>query len=505
MVSWPLPPLELSPRTRWLTWTVLGLLLAVGVATLIRGLTVPSGDEMVRMRQSDTLGMSLSLSLELRAHGLSALWQYLRYPTILQRGLLDGINGCEFPLLNVIIAPAFFLSSAFAAWFGVLFIFTLNLIAGWVFLPRLLRLWGVSIPPYLAVLLWLGTTTAAHQIGVVMPEGLAFPLVVIGATILMEQPRFTLMSGVGILLCNLGLAAKAPSVIALGTVGFWALFTENGRPARGTLLACIAASLLFPGWWYGLHLKHILEVAQGPQLMAPKYILTQGFNPLARFQEIGISGTGFLLARETALGQFPLGTGWIWLVMALMSGEGFVVALYGIALLGAMSLGGSYMLQHQHHFIGTSLFAMILMARTLARVKDNPWRRGILSATLVFGVGLLLVGDLQTSVSTPRRWALGKQAAALIPQDHALITDDSAYPQKMLFIGRPGLGAGPGAVVACAGAEYAGHKIALVLDAKLYDTQGGIRGPCSDWVTRTERIQSESGTWVVALIDRTQH
>ena len=125
--------------------------------------------------------MSIAFAEQFRERGFAAL-DFLIYPRILQRGFLDGVNASEFPLLNVIGGVGFLISSN--PWVGVfltsLMILLLNLYVAYSCLPRLLRAWKVEVSGAICLLFWFAGSTLASQSNVVMPEGIAFPLVIAG-------------------------------------------------------------------------------------------------------------------------------------------------------------------------------------------------------------------------------------------------------------------------------------------------------------------------------------
>jgi len=438
------------------------VLAAFFVATCaMRFLVNPSGGH--EHRQSDTMGMALRFAEEFRLRGLAAL-DFFLYPRIISSGLLDGINASEFPLLNV-IGGFLHLTSAdpFVGFFltGAA-ILAFNLYVGFIEFPKLLQAWGAHLSRPLALLLWLCTPALSSQTNVIMPEGIAFPLMVFGAArILNANGRFAQLA-LGIALCNLGLSVKPTVVFVLGAVLFAPLVRERFRKLWPSLAAATMLSFLLPAWWYGVQSKAIAAIAQGPQVFAPAKFL-----PLQNLSNLGFGGVLNLLAREPYQGQLPMFVGWILMIAALYLGEWIPVLLYLLAIFGAAILGGTAVPMHGYYLIGVCYFSLLVVARMLGASAGKRALRYVGLACAVWGVLFSARTNIWVAGRTSQHgkldpWAFGRAARPEIPPGYALITDDGPYPQKLLIVGRHGESAGADVFTACEKAGYAQLPLAIL-------------------------------------------
>ena len=440
--------------------------------------------------------MSIEFAEQIRERGLAAL-DFLIYPRVLQRGLLDGINASEFPLLNVVGGGGFLISSN--PWIGVFFtsllVLLLNLYAAYFCLPKLLKAWKVEVNAVFCLLFWLAGGTLASQVSTIMPEGIAFPLVIVGIVQFLEFKRKFRRFALGVVLCSLGIAAKPTVVIALGAVAVLPLLLNEYRAQwKKILLGCVL-SVLFPAWWYTVHARHILSFAQGPQIFA-----LAGFNPFTKLNEVGWNGLFSLLRREPYQGQLPMFVGWFFIIAGLLLGEWIPVTLYLLSLVAATSLDGAHIYVHGYYFIGTCVFAMILMARVLGAVQN---RRHLTALTIVFlawGVLFNIRGNVWVWARDSQYWRvnlwnMGVEARKVIDSNHHLITDDGPYPQKLLFIGRSGTAAGSGVYEACNQPQYAGRHLAIVSDSPPPST-----ALCGGRPLDTKTAETSFAKWYVTLV-----
>lgn len=443
------------------------------------------------------MGMSLAFALDL-LEAPSLLFRDLFYPRILQRGLLNGLNASEFPLLNFLTAPLWIGEPWIGATASVIFLLGVNLLAALIFLPRLLRLFGVSLSRPLGVTLWFSSQMIAERALMFMPEGFALALVVAGLVLILEnsdslaRPKTWL----GILLTGLAVAVKPTLVPAFGVALLWALKTKP--ESRRTLRVCLAlgVALLFPAWWYTVHVETILAMSEGPQIFKRAEV-----SPLENLRALGWRDSFELLNREIVHNQFPFAMGWIIIALALLRKQWLALLAWLTAFVLILVLGGRHIRAHEYYFIGSSLFAVLLMALTLQSWRSNRIIHALLLAIISFG---LLYG-IRTNIITARKargtlWAAGAQAAALIPEDHHLITDDSRFPAKLLRIGRSGTIAGSQALKMCTDPRYAGRKLAIVVDMKLFP-DGLPATPCQAAAKLDAgTVPSPSGAWKVLLV-----
>jgi hypothetical protein len=435
--------------------------LALFAATSLQRFWVhPSGEHT--WRQSVTIGMSMMFADELRTRGIDGL-DFLLYPKIIDHRLLDGINASEFPLLNAITGPLFLIGSPWAGVFlSSVLLLLINIFCAYRSLPKLLRLWDIQISGVTALLLWFSARTIAYQSNVIMPEGLAFPLMIVGLPFLVDKKWQKNL--IGILFCSLGIAVKPVVVIMLGAIPTLWIKKANRKHFTHWSLT-VLTTLLFPAYWYGVHAKYILSFAQGPQIFQLAH-----FTPFENLRQISPLKFLKLLGRESLWKQFPMLLGWAWLGIALWFGEWLWVLLYFTALIAIMALDGIHVAVHGYYFIGVSLFSILISARVLKKSEKKPRLKLALILTLVWGVlynSWINIASMReaTELKHTEQWTLGQIARAMIPPSYRLVTDDPDYPEKLVFIGRGGEIAGPDAINFCNKAEYKRIPFAIVTEA----------------------------------------
>jgi hypothetical protein len=358
-----------------------------------------------------------------------------------------------------------------------------------------LSAWKIEVSGAICLLLWFAGGTLASQANIVMPEGIALPLVVAGIVQFLESRNSYFKLAMGVLLCSLGIAAKPTVVIALGAVMALPFAVQEQRVQWKRLLLGCLLSVAFPAWWYTLHAKHILSFAQGPQIFA-----LAGFNPVAKLREVGFDGLFSLLRREPYQGQLPMFVGWYFVAAGVAFGQWILVALYLLALVAATSLDGAHIYVHGYYFIGACVFSIILMARVLGAAQH---RRRLMALTVVFlawGVLFNIRGNVWVWARDSQYWKvnfwnMGVTAREMIPRDYHLITDDGAYPQKLLFIGRSGTAASGNAYQLCNQGAYTGMPLALVTN----DPPANA-ATCGGRPAELKTVETSYAKWYVTLV-----
>jgi hypothetical protein len=440
--------------------------------------------------------MSLVFAEEMKTRGPAAL-DFLLYPKLLRRGLSSGVNATEFPLLNLATGPLFLAGPRPGVFLSCLLVLALNLWAAARFLPRLLEAWGAPTPVGVCLLLWFGIECLSGQSAIFMPEGAAFPLTLMGVVHLLDPSGGKGRIAAGAALCGIGLAVKPTMVLVLGAAAFLPLVREGHRRRWIPLGAGFLLSLVLPAWWYGFHAARIRAVADGPQYFAPAT-----FSPLAKFAEVGwADGTGLVL-REALSGQFPLFTGWLFLIVALLLKERRLVGLYLLSLVAVIGLDGRHLLQHQYYFMGSAVFTAILVARMLGAARPSPALRTALLLLLCWGVAYnVRVNAWNWARSTEGGrsdpWALGAQARALIPVDAHLVTDDGDYPHKMLLIGRSGSTSEKGPFAPPCEDGYLDRRLAIVSETA--PPPGAF--PCGRGIRMEREVSAGRWKWRVTLVE----
>ncbi len=335
-------------------WVKLGLILFF-FSCLLRMTASPTGGHV--HRQSDTIGMSVAFANEIKSRGVAAL-EFLAYPKILQSGLSKGPVASEFPLTNLLTGPFFLLRNPqMGIILGSFLILVLNLgVAGLVF-PEFLSYFGLTIRPTLSMLLWFTGSTLSIQTYEIMPEGVGFPLSILGLTLVLSNRAKIL----GIFLLNIAIASKPTLVVVLPVVFLLPNFFHELRnnPKENTKrLATLAISLIFPIYWYVFHNPYIFNHSDAPQIFKQAAL-----NPIKNLKELGWEGLFALIVREPNEGQFPNFLGLIILGLGLYMRQWLTIIVYLVMIVFVGALDGRHGLIHSYYFIGLAIYAMLLMAK----------------------------------------------------------------------------------------------------------------------------------------------
>jgi hypothetical protein len=366
-----------------------------------------------------------------------------------------------------------------------LLVLAANLAAATLALPRLLRAFGVEASPLAGALVWFAGQSAASQATVVMPEGLLLPLAVLGAALLVEARTWTALLAGG-LSCSLAAAVKPTAAVALAAVPLALAWGRDTRALARWKLVALVAAMAFPLWWYTAHATNLAALAQG----APVFAVGR-LDPAGHLADLGPVTIAGLLGREPHQGQLPIFTGWWFVIAAFVLGEGRFAWAYLASLLAGMALGGRAVIDHGYYFAGSSLFACLLMAR-VAGAAAPRWARVVTMACLLWGVGWgIRVNLWQASRSSGNDdlWRLGRQVRELIPPGTHLVTDDGAYPRKLLFVGRSGTAADDRLQAVAAEPAYRARALALLRTAR--DTTADPDG---------RRLRSATETWELTIV-----
>lgn len=448
------------------------------VSVAVRAYYHPSGGHA--QRQSDTIGMSISLASDLKTGGVLSWFDFAAYPKVLQRGLMDGVNASEFPLLNLLSCPFFLIGPHSGTWITSFLLFLFSIFAAFVILPRFFRLWAIDLPPWLCAMIYFAGGSLAEQSHLVMPESFAFNLVLIGTTFILESRTKYTWSGP--ILCALGIAAKPTVVIVLAVLPLWVLIYRPKRDVIWKLFASGGAALVFPFYWYDVHGPAILHAGtHGPQIFA-----LAKFEPLKRWSEVTLSAVPWLIWRNFNTDHFPFWTGALWIALSLYFREFLFFAAYVVACLFAISLDGTHIWIHPYYFIGCSIFSVLLMGRMMQRLRGQNIRfMAVALIALFWGLGYNTRINVWITARDHNLWRLGEQARVVAGND-LLITDDIYYPDKLLRMGSPGAILGEEAVNACENPRYAHQAISVLVDRALADRPGPCRGKWSSEMLITE-------------------
>jgi hypothetical protein len=475
----------------------------------------PSGAHT--FRQSDTIGYCISFAEDLHQRGLAAL-DFLFYPKLLQRGLLDGVNAREFPLLDF-LGGFFFLGRPFIGLFITsALLLAFNFWVAYRYLPRLLRFFKVTVSSSMALVLWFCTVGVAGQSDVIMPEGLGFPMIVLGLVELLEAEGAISKLALGMALASIGIAIKPTLVVMLGVLPFLFFSDSDTRKNAKKLIFVTALALVFPGWWYTVHAREIIGHFQGPQVAPLGHL-----EALTKLREVGASGLGRLLFKEAYEDLFPMFVGWIFLILGAIYGEWLLLLFFALGVAFVTSLDGVHTFTHGYYFIGVCIFTLPLMARVLSASKAHRIVHGALITVLFWGV----IYNIRVNVWVWARdsqywqvnlWKQGEIARGLIPDQYHVITDESDYPQRLLFVGRSGsmkslvgrhgmiIGTtpAPGETVltvfdTCTRAEYRDLPLAIVT---VDEPSAELLAKCGGRKLERRVAESSFAKWYITLADR---
>jgi hypothetical protein len=448
-------------------------------------------------RQSSTIAMSLAFAVEAQHRGITAL-DFLIYPRILDRGVTNGIAICEFPLLNVLTGPFFmFLSPQTAAFVSSFLVLLMNIWTAFRFLPRYFRAWGCDLSPQIVLLMWFGFFRLGEQSVIFMPEGLAFPLTLIGIVYLLENNPLKSAWWVGVLVAGLGLSVKPTMVVVLAAGATAPLFQkEQWKHVVGMWGGCILA-LVFPAWWYGIHAGQLGIMSDAPQYYAPAT-----FHPLARLEEIGWWDGLRLAFEETNAGSFPIYTGLFFVVAALSCWEIGLLGLYILALVLCMALDGRHIIVHRYYFLGLNAISLVIAAKVLSKP-------GMRSGFQTFFICLLVGGmlfNMRTNLwcwahgsheGKTSIWRLGEAAKQLMPENAMLITDDGlGFPYKLMHIGC--LGTTAGAQIYEVGRDSALQRKRTMLVSSTRPPKGFATSICG--IVESHVLVEPQETWYLTLV-----
>ena len=463
------------------------------LSSLPRVLVHPSGPHT--FRQSDTIGMGMAFADDLETRGWRAL-DYLAYPKILEKGLKDGINAMEFPLLNFLSGFVFLSGFPQASIVLIsLLILTLNFWTAYRFLPRYLAQWGVQATPLECTLLWFCSSTLALQSNVIMPEGLSYPLTFMGLTLLLDaRPRRAWAA----LLIGLGIAVKPTSIIALTALPFL-LWKQHRLKKSWPLLLWAALPILFAAWWFTAHAHSIVSWASGPQIV-----------PLVRFDPWGqLVGTGWrgillILQHELREGPFPIFFGMFFLGAAVVLGEFWLVAGYLASVLAVVALAGFHILFHPYYIIGATAFTLPLLARVIMGLRGRTLLRRLAHTVACVAIAWGLLYAIRWNIWTWARdsqlgrvsgWEQGRLAREAIPKRYHLIIPDGQFPQTLLYIARTGTITEGDPFAVCAQPEYQRLPVAIVMGAD------APVGNCHRAPSRTQLIESSFSRWKIVFYE----
>ena len=502
-------------RMRYRNWLTLERMQSIGyqfgwaavssflLSSLLRFYVHPSGGHT--HRQSDTIGLSMRFAHELESRGVRA-FDFLWVPRILQGGLSNGINACEFPLLNVLTGPFFiFFTPQWAVFFASCFVLGIQIATAHWIVPKLLRIFKINLTRKVdAYLLWFSPLVLGWQSNLLMPEGLALPLVLWGIVLLIEAPLFSAAFLGGWFLTTLGVAVKPTVAVCLALMLPKVLeeVVENKPRGKNTFFWKTVLSLTtlgFPFYWYVVHLPELLKMANGPQVF-----MRAEFHPIQNWLALGLSGSMDLLFKQIHMGGFPIFFGWIWIGVAFAMKQWLFLLLYLVTIFVIIGLDGTHLFQHSYYFVGTGIFSLLLMGKCLAQIQ--PSKKGLAPLfVLIWGV----IYHTRTNIWSWARdsdyfrknpYRLAEKVNSLIPKTYAVVTDDTTYPTKLLYLNRIGKAGGDHPEVVCESDSYKNLNIAFLIDeSRPFSSEFCLDRKISEW-----HMGDDQEKWKIILVSQSK-
>ncbi len=351
-----------AKRDRLVLSSLLGLKLFTAIVACFVPFTLPHV-----IRQLDTMGVSLRYWLRWTVEP-SAPWPLL--PAVLTAGETSGITPMEFPLMNLLYAPAFALPIEGARVVAMLaHVAACTALTVWhAWLWRGKKIAGA--PADLAAMLLPIVGVSTMFIFRFMPDYLAFILISSAIALSWEKPRpipSTLLAGLALLI-------KPPVIVAAALLLALPRERRSIRALAGHALwlapAVIAALLYFkPG------LAFIKSVSD-----YPPYFYTDLRNPLFSLatalarpdmmlallnKDIFAPPFALVAVAHFAFWEsFRVKANWqgsiLWLVLALQ-------------ILGVAALDGTHGFIHAYYYVGTSMTAALIFADLIARSGPRSW------------------------------------------------------------------------------------------------------------------------------------
>jgi hypothetical protein len=288
--------------------------------------------------------------------------------------------------------------------------------------------------------------------------------------------------------------------VGLLVPALWPLYRKP--PPRETVACYLAlgAALIFPAWWYAVHVPAILALRDGPQIFA-----VGKFAPFAKLAEVGLAGGVALIWRQLNQWQFPIFTGLLWVPVVLATDRRLFLGLIAM-LLGAIALDGAHIWEHAYYFFGASLMSLILIGRALARLARfesravRVWVRGFCVFSLVWGLAYGIRNNVWVTARTQDWWTLAAPIREALPGAGHLVTDDvTLTPTKLLLMGRTGtIGTGRLAdICRMPGYRDISPNLVYVIDRETYDREKLQDRSCLALGVLLQSARTEFGEWVL--------
>lgn len=331
-------------------------------------------------RQSVTMAVNQRFVLDWKNHDKAYAW----LPRSLAGGDKDAILEQEFPLLNYLTVPGFFLDTGPARVVTrLIYILLVSSLFCWnYFVWRKVTLLDISceVPSLLLVLLPI-SGIYFHRF---MPDFFSYILCLLALGISLRDPKKVLLP---LILAALGLLVKPTSIIAFGPL---LLLPSPVKQIKERLIWLLPAGGLMLGY-YIFVTKWIRSLSD----LEP-YYMTSLRNPWMSFiQFFETPGKVFALFNEQIMSPFlPTMILLFWIFQRLktkqISLSPRAVKIWGLLVfqfLTVVLMDGAHSLIHPYYYIGLSLTAGLLWTYYFELDKNNKiWRSLLIAPLFLFNV-----------------------------------------------------------------------------------------------------------------------
>jgi hypothetical protein len=361
-------------------------------------------------RQSDTLGVSLRYFLKFTQESGPLALKFL--PAVLQSGDGSGVMPMEFPFLNLLFSPFWFLGPEVGR--AVIYFFLTLLIYGFsYFLFRISRgwyRWGFLLFPTVSY--------SADYFAKFMPDTLSFLLVL--ASVILPVSILAKNSWVvrrASLFAALGILMKPTSVV--GLLFYFVIHANFNKEEIKVFLKRYSFSVVVGGLYYTLGLKFLDHFRDGPALFA-----TTIKNPLESWCALA-KNYGSIYGQLSERPFFAGGT--LLMVIALFyrfKKMRVALSIFCIQFLIVAALDGEHSFTHDYYYEALSPTCCFLMVYALF-VLRKKW----IGALILLA---LMVRPLELSAKDFKRsWLGGKDP--LIKECNQIREKTPHFPWKTGF------------------------------------------------------------------------
>lgn len=368
------------------------------------------------IRQIDTMGVSMRYAMKF-SEGPSS---FALLPTTLASGdLVNEVTPMEFPLLNLITSPVFFLGSDFDNAFAHILLLIFS-----VFLFLKVYRQCQKADSALAMA-WL--ITPLYGITYIfsirfMPDYLAFLLMSLGTLYFYNSRSKTL----AILFCAIAMMIKPPVAIV------WGLLLLKPFAKWRQHIPFLIIALIAPAFYYTLGIKYLEQLSQ-----MPGYFSVEARNPIdALISFFNHPKEIFILITKDLFARYSIVLIAISLFIAKIKIAPRLFVILGLQVMAIAIIDGAHAFMHSYYYIGTGLTTALIFAPTL---KDSP--KWLQLSALIF----LFVINLETSLAQIKPLFRGsltsecrdiKQNVKQLKNEKKIRTTQSPIPEIGLCMGK---------------------------------------------------------------------